>query len=773
MSALRTFLDIRETLEFLVLCVEPMQGPPLVATFRWTSSKLSESSDFLFVGVDARLVDSVSKKRNLSHCKAALVFAEPKVVLAQPLQEFFQSLGVFRGVFPTDDHVISAKARGDIVLLVLIDIKGAFDGLPHPVIQQALDLLGIGGNLRCFITSFLKERTLQVRVGKAKSSPRAVAAGVPQGSVVSPFLFNLAMARLPAALPIDPHFPVESSIYADDIALWVRGRPQHLRSARKALQRALDTAAAYLSSIGLDISAKKTEAMLLHPRAAARRQAARLHLQDVAIPWSTAVTYLGLRIDHRLTWLPAAKALHAQVLRVRKAVSQLLARGQGCTTRWALQLFDAAATSRLRYALPLVALPQPRLKKLELQHRAAVRLCLGVPRNSQVAATLAEAGAWPLPLLLLQQGLRHIDRLHHAEDGGGLLTRLRSRPSSQMGRLCCLYEEVIGNPPPNTVQLPPPQRPPIAITTELPGITKRRSPTCALQQTAASLLHEDLEGHLQVFVDGSVVPDTGSSTAACIIPALQKSRQCRLPAHASSTAAEVAGLHLAVDLLTEDPPETPAAIFCDSKAALLSLQRPERASLGVALLSTRLAALQDAGCPVSLHWIPAHVGIPGNEEADALAKSAHHGDVPLSAAVTAADFTRLRLQRHLQVSHPDKRVSLGRPPRQLPQRGLARRESSLLLRLRIGCCWTAARRHRLGLIASPACASCGEPETLEHLLLACPAHNQPRGMLLQKFRRLGLPITRQEDILFPRRNHLPALLSVALRPCPTTQPWTG
>lgn len=38
------FLEIRETLEFLflVLCGEPMRGPPLVVTFRWTSSKLSE-----------------------------------------------------------------------------------------------------------------------------------------------------------------------------------------------------------------------------------------------------------------------------------------------------------------------------------------------------------------------------------------------------------------------------------------------------------------------------------------------------------------------------------------------------------------------------------------------------------------------------------------------------------------------------------------------------------------------------------------------------------
>ncbi|XP_072142920.1 uncharacterized protein [Dermacentor andersoni] len=375
--------------------------------------------------------------------------------------------------------------------------------------------------------------------------------------------------------------------------------------------------------------------MLLHPRAAARRTAPRLHLEGAQLPWSTAVTYLGLRIDHRLSWLPAVKILHVQALRVRKAVSQLLARGQGCTTGWALRLYDAAATSRLRYALPLVALPPARLKKLELQHRAAIRLCLGAPRSSQVAATLAEAGAWPLSLLLLQQGLRHVDRLHHGPDGSALLSRLRSRPHSQMGRLCGLYEEVIGRPPANNAQLPPPQRPPIPITTELPSVSKRRSPTCALQQTAASLLHEDHGGNLQIYVDGSVMPDTGSSTAACVVPALRKSKQCRLPDHATSTAAEVAGLHLAVDLLAEELPVTPVTIYCDSKAALLSLQRPERASLGVSLLSTRLMALQEAGCSVSLHWLPAHVGIPGNEEADALAKRAHHCVVPPSLAVSS------------------------------------------------------------------------------------------------------------------------------------------
>ncbi|XP_065294842.1 uncharacterized protein [Dermacentor albipictus] len=530
-----------------------------------------------------------------------------------------------------------AKAGGDLVMLLLIDVQGDFDRLPHAVAQQGLDLLGICGNLREFLSSFLYNHTLR-------------------GSVVSPFLFNLAMARLPAALPIDHHFPMQSSIYADDITLWMPGPPQHIRKARAVLQRALDTAAAYLCSIGLTISARKTEALLLHPRASAHRSAGRLRLEGVQIPWNRAVTYLGLRIDHRLNWLPATKALCAQALRVRKAISQLLARGQGCITRWALQLFEAAVTSRLLYALPLVSLPPPRLRKLELQHRSAIRLCHGVPRTSQVAATLAEAGALPLSLLFLQQGLRHIDRLHHAADGQALLTRLRSRPASHMGRLCGLYKEVIGDTPGNAVQPRLPHRPPIPISTELPGVSKNRSPTCALQQTAASLFQERLEDHLHIFVDGSVIPETGSSTAACVAPALRKSKLCRLLGHASSTAAELAGFHLAVDLLAEELPTTPAAIFCDSKAAMFYLQNPGRSSLGVALLSSRLTALQDAGCSVSLHWLPAHVGIPGYEEADTLAKSAHHSSVPLSPAVTAEDFSRHRLRRHIIACQPDKRV---------------------------------------------------------------------------------------------------------------------
>ncbi|KAH7937258.1 hypothetical protein HPB49_009849 [Dermacentor silvarum] len=163
-----------------------------------------------------------------------------------------------------------ARSNGEVALLILLDIQSAFDGLPHSVIENALDGLGIVGCLRQFVSSFLTGRTLRVRVGRTLSSPRRVTMGVPQGSVLSPFLFNTALAGLPAAIPADPRFPTQCAIYADDVALWAHGPRCKLQSIQSSLQRSLDAVASYFRGIGLLLSPAKTEALLVHPSAAAR-----------------------------------------------------------------------------------------------------------------------------------------------------------------------------------------------------------------------------------------------------------------------------------------------------------------------------------------------------------------------------------------------------------------------------------------------------------------------------------------------------------------------
>ncbi|XP_037564591.1 uncharacterized protein LOC119444236 [Dermacentor silvarum] len=581
--------------------------------------------------------------------------------------------------------------------------------------------------------------------------------GVPQGSVLSPFLFNTALAGLPAAIPANPRFPTQCAIYADDVALWAHGPRRKLQSIRTSLQQSLDAVASYFRGIGLLLSPAKTEALLVHPSAAARVTVGRLVLGGTPIPWKKEVTYLGLQVDHRLTWIPAAKAATTKARRVKSAVGRLLQRGKGCTTRWAIRLYQAAATSVLLYALPLAKLTPTRKQQLEMEHRMAIRSLLGLPRNSPVAASLAEAQTWPLLLLMLRQGLLHMVRLHHTPDGDALVRRLRSHPSSRMGSICALYDELVGYSP-TAVKPPPPHQQPLEIHLTLERKRKRRTPRCELEQAALSKLH-DLGGHLQVYTDGSVFPSSGSETAACVIPATGQILQCRLPFAASSTAAELAGLHLAADYLAAHPPQVPVAILTDSRPALQGLLQPDRAGITVALLLAKLTALHRSGIPLSLHWLPSHAGIAGNEEADAAAKAAHHEPVQVSTAVAAGDFTRHRLLKLLTAAHPDKRVASGQPPRPLPDTGLNRQERTLLLRLRTGSAWPAARKFSVGRVSSPACRKCGSPETLEHIVCHCQALATPRHAMTVAYHSLGLPATSLEDFLFPRHSPVTALQS--------------
>ncbi|KAL3189960.1 hypothetical protein MRX96_020296 [Rhipicephalus microplus] len=135
------------------------------------------------------------------------------------------------------------------------------------------------------------------------------------------------------------------------------------------------------------------------------------------------------------------------------------------------RLFErSTATSRLRYAFLAVAIPRRLLERLEMLHRGFIRCVLGLPRSSQVATTLAEAGVWPLSLLLKQRGFLHIDQLAHAPDRCPLLALLESRPGYRMGELRQIYQAAVGPMPP-AVPLHRPAEKALAINTVPPAAT--------------------------------------------------------------------------------------------------------------------------------------------------------------------------------------------------------------------------------------------------------------------------------------------------------------
>ena len=632
------------------------------------------------------------------------------------------------------------------VLAVFLDISQAFDTVWHWGLLKRLENCGIKGRLAQIIQSFLKNRSMKVRIGGRESDSYQMKAGVPQGSVLSPTLFLLYINDLFKQLPA--HFSY--SLYADDGAVWVTGTS--LPELLGGMQQALHRIEQWSHTWGLEFSITKTKAIIFtHKRMKGRPI---LTLNQSKIEFVQQIKFLGVIFDRQLTWRQHIQHIRDKCQSDLRLMRVVAGKRWGCDFTDLRQLYLGLTRSKLDYASFLYGTAaKSNLLQLDRVQYSAVRIMLGALRCTNVGKLEEEASIMPLKIqrnLLLAQYICRVLAVpdHPVREMFSQYYPFdfyvnNKRPLSSIGRA---YSELqnIGidikdiavvnthlryHIPSNIVQG--------TLATEL----KASRTSTQWKQMFVDLKENCYPNRTPVFCDGSVA----EGAVACAVWSENFNILCRLTPDKCIYTAELYAIFLAVKFLSAIPGNY--VLFTDSLSCVHSLQSTERTKNSL-LLKTWEALRNTPREKIAIDWVPSHMGIPGNEKADQLAKKSLTLGKITSIPLTYMEanrkirqhYSKRRLQTTVQQQQPASCITHNSNSKAYITKISNRRHQIAITRLRLGTC-LLTHKHHIQKVAREHCKSCKCPFTINHLLVECPLLSEQRQLLQSACQKLKLNMT--------------------------------
>lgn len=146
---------------------------------------------------------------------------------------------------------------------------------------------------------------------------RRVLAGVPQGSVLGPLLWNLTYD---CVLRYQTFAGCNVICYADDTLLYA-STPTALEScelANKQLRRLIP----FIEDMGLTISENKTEAIIFDRRGIGNPY--KIHVGNTWVNVGSQMRYLGIIMDFKLSFLPHFEFVSEKAMKVLRSLTSLM-----------------------------------------------------------------------------------------------------------------------------------------------------------------------------------------------------------------------------------------------------------------------------------------------------------------------------------------------------------------------------------------------------------------------------------------------------------------
>ena len=181
-----------------------------------------------------------------------------------------------------------------VVKVIYSDFAKAFDVVSLPKLIYKLSNFGIEGPLLACIKSFLYDRSQRVKIGDYVSSSLLLRSGIPQGSVLGPFLFLLYINDLPSIFDST----IRSKLFADDAKLY---NLSDYSVSPTTTQVALTALALWSEAWQINLSLAKCGSLLLRASKTFVDEFS-LSVNDVDLQVLSEIDDLGVIIDPKLTF---------------------------------------------------------------------------------------------------------------------------------------------------------------------------------------------------------------------------------------------------------------------------------------------------------------------------------------------------------------------------------------------------------------------------------------------------------------------------------------
>ena len=675
----------------------------------------------------------------------------------------------FRRLRSCQDHIV--RLQDDIqraihakytLTGVFVDLEKAFDLMWTDGLLHKLQQHNITGQMFNWIRDFLTDRHIRVRVGAELSELFHMENGSPQGSVISPVLFIIMMNDIP-----EPKNDVKISLYADDSAIWRAGPNPDVN--QRHLQTYLDRLKKFFDDWGFRVSTTKTVAVEFR-RSGTPTAHRPLRLGTSRLSYKDSVKFLGVIFDRYLTWSEHIRYV-ADRCKARLNLMRAIAGSHwGASKDTLLMVYRALIRSVIDYGCIAYESASANQKRvLNTIQCKALTIASGALRGTSLSALQVDCGEMPLHLRRKQQMMEFIMKTEAIPDHPTqTITSGRKSKAAKddMDPIRVKARNINSEIAKPTIQpLACSTRPmwrlrqPIIDTTlrdkirDLPNAANAVVVSDSLRRKKTMV--EDhiriYEDHVALYTDGSK-NTAGHASCSFYVPSCGHYGSYRMSDGSSVLAAEMEAISRAIEWATSaNIPNV--VIFSDSLGVLQSLEKQQSGTRQHQLVDLMIAIDdygQHAESPPKIVWIPGHLGIPGNETADALCKQALHNtavDIPMTLEYPEArhlyrDHFLRKWQTEWTTSDTGSDYRIVEPNVSLVRKYTDpnRRKEVAITRLRMGHCCLNAQLKLWGRHETGNCDECGDAqETVRHFLLECPTQAGLQDQLLRECARKNWP----------------------------------